>query len=879
MMADTHARLAPLIDLLRDAREGEPRWLSLRLEADEVNPVIRGAMTAAETAGFLPLTISDYARLRDLPSSGLDDRSLLLIARPGTAAPACRNALLDASARSSRPHVLLDISGAAARERAVFREARASYGAPAVLPEDLVPYVRRAERCDALVRQGCHAAAERLLREVLGALVRRRAWAAAAAIATSLGRLLLERGRASDAAAAFGDAAGHAGTAGAEDVAARAHAWQAAARVDAGLLVQAEAQCRAVLAASVPDAGARLHACTTLVRVLLWQSRADEAAECGLEDASGSRSDPYALSMLTRVALARADPFRAGGYARALLDTTHGNGDPVARVLALTTHLRLMASMGDLRLAEERLVEVRQAARQARTPLRLARARLVWADGLRQAGRRTELTRELERLRRLSAVAPPLLRSAIDRRIRGEAPLTLLTTRSDLSPARLLTMARDEEDDRGAVARLLGAGASALRCSRIDLHSCDAGPASVLLSAGTGPPSECGPRVLAAGIAIGPERGEHATEMAVPVRLGSTLLAALSARWLHDRRPGSNARELLDLLAAAAAPRVEAMLTTARAESRTSVLVPELVGGSAAMSELRKAIARAAGAPFAVLIQGESGVGKELVARAIHQLSPRRERRLCDINCAAIPDDLLESELFGHARGAFTGAVADRPGLFEDANGGTLFLDEVADLSARAQATLLRVLQQQEVRRVGETFSRPVDVRIIAAANRELREEAAAGRFRQDLLYRLDVIHLTIPPLRDRPDDIAPLAEHFWRSATARVGSRAQLSHGTLGALSRYQWPGNIRELQNVISALAVVAPSRGSVRGHLLPAVIAGAAAGRSARLIDARLDFERRFVNAALARAGGSRTRAARELGMSRQGLLKLLARVGVA
>jgi transcriptional regulator with PAS, ATPase and Fis domain len=280
-----------------------------------------------------------------------------------------------------------------------------------------------------------------------------------------------------------------------------------------------------------------------------------------------------------------------------------------------------------------------------------------------------------------------------------------------------------------------------------------------------------------------------------------------------------------------------------------------------------------------VLIQGESGVGKELVARAIHQLSPRRERRLCDVNCAAIPDDLLESELFGHARGAFTGAIADRPGLFEDASGGTLFLDEVADLSARAQATLLRVLQQQEVRRVGETFSRPVDVRIIAAANRDLREEAAAGRFRQDLLYRLDVIHLAIAPLRERPDDIAPLARHFWRAAAARVGSRAQLSHAALGALSRYHWPGNIRELQNVISALAVAAPSRGSVRGHLLPAAIAGASPARAARLTDARLDFERRFVEAALARAGGSRTRAARELGMSRQGLLKLLARVGVA
>ena len=195
--------------------------------------------------------------------------------------------------------------------------------------------------------------------------------------------------------------------------------------------------------------------------------------------------------------------------------------------------------------------------------------------------------------------------------------------------------------------------------------------------------------------------------------------------------------------------------------------MPELVGVSRAMEDVRRAIVRAAAAPFSVLIEGESGVGKELVARAIHQLGPRRERRFCDVNCAAIPEDLLESELFGHARGAFTGAVADRPGLFEDADGGTLFLDEVADLSPRGQAKLLRVLQQHEVRRVGETFSRTVDVRLVAAANRDMRTEAAAGRFRQDLLYRLDVIRI-----RD--------------AAAARpAGGRARSSPSTSGGTPR----------------------------------------------------------------------------------------------
>ena len=230
---------------------------------------------------------------------------------------------------------------------------------------------------------------------------------------------------------------------------------------------------------------------------------------------------------------------------------------------------------------------------------------------------------------------------------------------------------------------------------------------------------------------------------------------------------------MLELTAAVAAPRIDAMRAAAREVASASVAIPELVGSSAAIAEVRRSVSRAATAPFSVLIEGESGSGKELVARALHQLSPRRERRFCDVNCAALPDDLLESELFGHTRGAFTGAVADRPGLIEEADGGTLFLDEVADLSPRAQAKLLRVLQQQEVRRVGATFSRKVDVRVVSAANRDMRAEVAEGRFRQDLLYRLDVVRIRVPPLRERPEDIPVLAEHLWQAAAARVGSRA----------------------------------------------------------------------------------------------------------
>src|SRR5206468_1309401 len=201
--------------------------------------------------------------------------------------------------------------------------------------------------------------------------------------------------------------------------------------------------------------------------------------------------------------------------------------------------------------------------------------------------------------------------------------------------------------------------------------------------------------------------------------------------------------------------------------------------------------------------------GKELVARAIHRSGLRRERPFCTLNCAALPDDLVEAELFGHARGAFTGAVAERCGVFEEAHGGTVFLDEVGELSPRAQAKVLRVIQEGELRRVGENAARRVDVRIVSATNRDLREEVAAGRFRLDLLYRLDVIRIAVPPLRDRREDIAFLAEHFWREATARIGSRATLGAATVAALSRYDWPGNVRELQNVLAALAVRSPKR----------------------------------------------------------------------
>jgi two-component system response regulator HydG len=345
------------------------------------------------------------------------------------------------------------------------------------------------------------------------------------------------------------------------------------------------------------------------------------------------------------------------------------------------------------------------------------------------------------------------------------------------------------------------------------------------------------------------------------------------------RRAGGAAPPLLRLAidreCRTAAPPATIVRRAIRETTAPASRVPEIVGPSAALGELRRSIERAAAAPFAVLIEGESGVGKELVARALHRLSPRGARRFCDLNCAALPDDLVEAELFGHARGAFTGAPGDRPGLFEEASGGTLFLDEVSELSARAQAKLLRVLQQQEVRRLGESQTRPVDVRVVAAANRSMTDEVSAGRFRADLLYRLDVVRLRVPPLRERPEDVPVLAALFWQSAAARVGSAAELGDALLHALATYCWPGNVRELQNVIAALAVAAPVRGRVLPALLPPRIRDAHAPRPT-LADVRAACERDAVRAALGRSGGCRAKAARELGLTRQGLRKTMRRL---
>jgi DNA-binding NtrC family response regulator len=299
---------------------------------------------------------------------------------------------------------------------------------------------------------------------------------------------------------------------------------------------------------------------------------------------------------------------------------------------------------------------------------------------------------------------------------------------------------------------------------------------------------------------------------------------------------------------------------------------------SEAMRRVLDLAQRVAKVESTALITGESGVGKERIARLVHEESPRASRPFVGVNCGAVAETLLESELFGHARGAFTGADRERPGLFEAANGGTLFLDEVGEITAGMQVKLLRALQEKEIRRVGENRSRPVDVRVVAATNRDLADEVAGGRFRKDLYYRLRVIELRVPPLRDRPDDILPLARVFLAETAKRMGRKLTgVTPRAADQLLCYEWPGNVREVQNAIErAVALATGSRVDVEDlpeELRTAMPRPTPAGRTRPLED----IEREYILAALEATGGNRTRAASDLGIGLATLKRKLRRYG--
>jgi DNA-binding NtrC family response regulator len=320
---------------------------------------------------------------------------------------------------------------------------------------------------------------------------------------------------------------------------------------------------------------------------------------------------------------------------------------------------------------------------------------------------------------------------------------------------------------------------------------------------------------------------------------------------------------------AAELKRVERRLRERRqalgAESRAALQPSGLIAHSGAIERVLELARRVARVETTVLLTGESGVGKERIARFIHDESARTGGPFVAINCGAVPETLLESELFGHARGAFTGAAQDRPGLFEAANGGTLLLDEVGEIPPAMQVKLLRVLQEREVRRVGENKTRPVDVRVLAATNRDLLAEVHAARFRQDLYYRLRVVEIQVPPLRQRRDDILPLGRTFLADTAARTGCKVTgFTPAAAHALLRHAWPGNVRELENAVEHAVVLArTSRIDVED--LPPEVAHAMPGAPARGEVRRLDdVEREYITAVLEAAGGNKARAAAQLGI---------------
>ena len=762
---------------------------------------------------------------------------------------------------------------------------------------------------------GRHAPGDRGLRQAIGSLARRDDWTNAGRGALALAASLLKRGRSRDAQATLDEAREHWVRAGEEaplvDVATLAGvAWTDRARLD-----EAEGVLASAIGAARSNADTLRAALATLAlaRCLFWRGRyadADQALTPFMKAAlPGCTAARFAV-MVSRVAVGMRDYGHAVSSAADAVGRARAIGDARLSAEAACAAAFAHLAVGDVDAVERDAAACVADARTARDPLRAIRARLILAEQARRSNRRPMAAAVLRRLKNIAPGSlPPIVRArcdllddllsaptpapAIAARHVAATGLTALmlflpaadaTGRSagtfDVSVddfVDILHLCQSAEEESAVLKAVCGRLQHQLRAVAVAFFGL-AG-ASCLPIASEGGRIECGiaVRAVASGIAIAPHQCDDRIEAASPVRYGGSTIGVVAARWTlgvsHDL---SRAPTVLTMAAAAAGPAVSAVV--AHRVRTASPVTTELLGISPAIAEVRRAVERGAGAPFAVLIEGESGCGKELVARGLHRGGPRRGRPICTLNCAALPDELVESELFGHARGAFTGAVAERPGVFEEAHTGTLFLDEIGELSLRAQAKLLRVIQDGELRRIGENVSRRVDVRIVSATNRDLRQEAAAARFRLDLLYRLDVIRIAVPPLRDRPEDIAVLVEHFWREATGRIGSRATLSAAAVAALARYGWPGNVRELQNVLAALVVRSPKRGVVPAAALPPQFGEARRTESWRLDEARRTFDERFVRAALVRAGGRRTQAAAELGVTRQGLIKLMTRLGI-
>ncbi|MEM9863234.1 MAG: sigma-54 dependent transcriptional regulator [Myxococcota bacterium] len=372
------------------------------------------------------------------------------------------------------------------------------------------------------------------------------------------------------------------------------------------------------------------------------------------------------------------------------------------------------------------------------------------------------------------------------------------------------------------------------------------------------------------------------TEVIVMTAYG-TIESAVEAMRIgaHDyiQKPFEEDELLMRVRRAVTTRQLAGEVSAMAADFRERYHFENIIGRSQAIRDVLGRIVRIAPTPATVLITGESGTGKELVARAIHANSSRADRPFVSINCAAISETLLESELFGHARGAFTGAVSARRGLFEEADGGTFFFDEIAETNPSFQAKLLRAIQEGEIRRLGENKTLNVDVRVIAATNVDLRGAIEAKTFREDLYYRLNVARFVLPPLRDRREDIPLLAEHFLEKSGEKMRRSPTLGEGVLDFLLAYNYPGNVRELENLIEQGVALAPQGPIQMSDIVPPEHATQPMSRPRSLQDAVDQAEREAILAALRGVGGSKEQAAEVLGLSATTLWRKMKRLGVS
>jgi DNA-binding NtrC family response regulator len=777
-------------------------------------------------------------------------------------------------------------------------------------PGELTMLRKRLQTAMALTGRGRHAAGDRTLRQIGASLARRRDWEHATDARLVLAGSLVKRGRPREALAVLVEARDTAICVARNELLNRIAVLTGHALVDDGRLDEAEAVLSAasMSANGLDEAVVYRSAALAMARCQFWQGRFDAAAQTLNAIDGGGLGEEEAVRlavMNARVSVGQGDFGRAIDQASHALDRSRAIDRPDLIAMSACASAFAHLSVSDHKAVLNDVVSAVHMARRSHDPLIAMRARLLAAESHRRQLRRGPGLALVARIRRVkSSPLPVILRARVDLlgdlltaekdddsvvRRREQAsglsglvlfgPLWHGLSRQSAAVSDIVSIlqcCQNADEESRVLEGLCSRLRDRLQASAVAFFVQEAGAFTPIVFDGVRIEPTLGPRVAALEQPIAPHYVTGRLEAGAPLRYGGRLLGVLLVRWAIG--VACDSQDVVMLLATAAAAAGPSMAGMLARRSVSATRMSDLLGISAPIVEVRHAVERASAAPFAVLVEGESGTGKELVARALHRQGPRRERPFCTLNCAALPDDLVESELFGHSRGAFTGALAERPGVFEEAHTGTLFLDEIGELSMRAQAKVLRTIQEGELRRVGENLPRRIDVRLVAATNRDLRQEVAAGRFRLDLLYRLDVIRISLPPLRSRRDDIPLLAEHFWREASARIGSRATLSLATLGELARYDWPGNVRELQNVLAALAVRTPRRGVVSPSALPPHFAGVQLKQTSRLDDARKTFDTQFIRAALARAGGHRARAAQELGVTRQGLAKLMNRLGL-